>query len=252
MTTLNILDIDLDFFMMHEMVYTGCPEDGQRLPIDEFIPWNEQMVRNFLEDQCGLRRDGLIPGKVLTDHNELFYELRSINEKSVRRPKFHIDHVDAHSDTGLWDDSYNFIFTHWVNYSKEYRSYPPDEKVKINNFLIFLACAELLSSLNFISLEWNPSDIGHMYFKYVNNKPQAIKFRFYQDLLFKSNVDVLTRLRTWNPNKQSKDIPFEQIYYKNFKSVVNYDYIFLTQSPEYTPVESDELIPIIKEYMQEI
>jgi hypothetical protein len=251
MRVINILDLDLDFFMKDEAVFTGSPPDGQRLDSEEYSPWTIQMVRKFIENQCGITTSKRVPGKVLTNHNELFFELRSLHEKSKGNFKFNIDHIDAHSDTGLWDDSYIFIFTHWINYSKQYRLYPPVEKVKINNFLIFLACAELLNSLNYVSLEQNPADIGHMYFKYVEKNPIAIKFRFYQDLLFKSNVDVLTRLRTWNPNQQSKDIPFNQIYHKYFQAKVKYDYIFLTQSPEYTPIESDELIPIIQEYMED-
>jgi hypothetical protein len=44
-------------------------------------------------------------------------------------------------------------------------------------------------------------------------------------------------------------VPFFKIDYNSFNSDGNYDYIFLTQSPGFTPVSSDSLIPVISSYI---
>jgi hypothetical protein len=64
-------------------------------------------------------------------------------------------------------------------------------------------------------------------------------------------LDDQNFIKRTNPCGFEKDVPLESIYYRNFKSDIQYDYIFLTQSPSHTPAESDELIPVIMEYIDQ-
>jgi hypothetical protein len=257
---LNILDIDLDFFL--DGIAYFCTEG--RLPSEEYSPWTEKRVRIFLEKNCNLSKRDPIRGKVFNDHNEVFFFLRDLALDTDEPVRFSIDHVDAHSDTGNGDLGFNYIFKDLLHQSLSSRLFPKEEEVKISNYLIFLACADLMRSLRFISLENEFEDLGFMYFnlpkyslkrdRYGQPKrklPHSIQLRHYNKNRFKEGVSA-SQLAYNNPDKNFKRIPFRHIFHPHFDTHLKYDYIFLTQSPEYTPKTSDALIPIIKEYMQEI
>ncbi len=260
MKILNILDIDLDFFL-NNIAYWA---EGGRLSSENYFPWEEDRVRWFLEKKCKLSTNKRIKGKVFKDHNEVFFFLRDLAFNMHETVKFSIDHIDAHSDTGNGDLGFNYIFKDLLHRSKALRMFPKESEVKISNYLIFLACADLMRSLNYVSLENDYSDLGFMYFnlpKYLHKKdrygqpklklPHSIQLRLYNKSRFKIGVNIW-QLAYTNSDENFKRIPFRHIWYPYFESYLKYDYIFLTKSSEYTPLESDGLIPIIKEYMEEI
>nr|WP_319399121.1 hypothetical protein [uncultured Carboxylicivirga sp.] len=260
MKILNVLDIDLDFFL--DGIALFCSEG--RLSSEDYSPWEEGRVRKFLEQNCKLSSKNKIKGKIFKDHNEVFFFLRDLALRMGEPVKFSIDHVDAHSDTGNGDLGFNYIFKDLLHRPKPLRLFPKESEVKISNYLIFLACADLIRSLNFISLENDFSDLGFMYFnlpKYPLKKdmygqpilklPHSIQLRLYNKNRFKTGASI-SQLAYTNPDENFKRIPFRHIWYPHFETYLKYDYIFLTKSPEYTPVESDDLIDVIKEYMKEV
>ena len=47
-------------------------------------------------------------------------------------------------------------------------------------------------------------------------------------------------------------IPFKILPWNKFRTSETFDYIALSRSPNFTPPESDELIPVIEGYMRQI
>ena len=64
--------------------------------------------------------------------------------------------------------------------------------------------------------------------------------------------DIGSDLPEKKPLNYEPKIPFQCIDYRNFTADGDFDYIVLSQSPGYTPKESDKLISIFKEYIIEI
>ena len=48
------------------------------------------------------------------------------------------------------------------------------------------------------------------------------------------------------------EVAFEEVPWQNFTASVLYDYVILSKSPGFTPVESDQLIPVIEDYIEGI
>ena len=116
---MNILDIDLDFFLDIPAYMLNVASE-ERLDENEHHPWQEIEVISFLENQCKLSPNRKIIGKFFTNHIEVFYFLRSLQEINNYQLLFNIDHIDAHADLGLGDASYEYICTDLLKYDVKY------------------------------------------------------------------------------------------------------------------------------------
>jgi hypothetical protein len=255
MRLINVLDIDLDFFLSGVSCKSELP--GQRLDSSTEPVWPEQAVKRFLEVNTGLSLNDRKPGKYFINHQDVFPFVRNLVLGSKEKLMFHFDHVDGHSDFDNLAGSMMYIFLELLRFPRRGRMYPKKKYLNEGNFLNFMAAAEWLYSLNHISLleEIEAEQYNRWYFKNYDLNTNRLKLESYSVKRIPDNIDRKDKfelIQNLNPDKLLKDIPFNHIYYKEFNSNINYDYIFLTQSPEYTPETSDALIPIIKEYMQEI
>ena len=57
-------------------------------------------------------------------------------------------------------------------------------------------------------------------------------------------------VRKFEPIQLEPEVPFNYINSNTFESDGKYDYVFLTQSPGFTPETSDLLIPIFEKYIK--
>lgn len=254
---LNILDIDLDFFLNNRRVSFGSNKKT-RLNKKQYKPWDISFVISFLENQCGLNKEFKKNGKYFKHHDEVFYFLRSLQEKNNFNLKFSIDHIDAHADLGLGDSSYVYISSEILFKDLKERAYP----AKINgwdglsegNFLSFAIACRWVSQLNYINkIEWT-TDLPHFIFRNYETDSGFIQHKKFSPQTIKritSFGDIISEAKLNNPIETEPDVPFRIIDYNNFKSRIDYDFIFITQSPEYTPATSDSLLPIINSYMNE-
>jgi len=120
-----ILDLDLDFFVWP--IEHDCQEDAERLPDDEFRPCSVEQVRHFLEHQCHLSKENLLPGRAVVHHVEAYSTWREWIDKGVLHAPFTVIHVDAHSDLGsggLGNTSPKFIETELMALPIADRRYP--------------------------------------------------------------------------------------------------------------------------------
>jgi hypothetical protein len=254
----KVLDIDLDFFLNHK--YTGQVWSKRRLEEGFYKPWAAGDVRTFLEKNCGLDKKRRVPGMYFIHHDELFYHIRKLQEEKDFSLRFSIDHVDAHADLGTGDASYKFLAEDILHLPVKERAYP--EKVtgcsslSCGNFLSFMAACCWIESLTYINDEEEMDDCQWFNLKGFEVDGDAIQLKKFSkeqmDRIVSGNYgDMQEAALAEVPMALEPEVPFRKVDYRAFKAEGQYDLLFLTQSPGYTPASSDQLIPLIREYMDE-
>lgn len=254
---MNILDIDLDFFLDKVPVFVST-DSNDRLQSGSYIPWKKNEVEKFLINQCGLSAKSRIPGKLLNHHDEVYNEVRNLIESETTN-KVNIDHVDAHADLGLGDLCYNYLFFNLLREPIQERYYHDEdisnlEKMGPGNYLVFMIACNWVKKLRYIHLDNQVDDLNYLFLKDLRTDSQIVKLRVYCEQQIPDNFESFDKskfIRETNPCRFEKDVPLETIQYRNFNSDKTYDRIFLTTSPSHTPVESDKLIPVIMQYIEQ-
>lgn len=252
---MNILDLDLDFFL-NKVSAWGLTGSSERLPSDSYTPWSSEEVEEFLLHNCDLSKENKKPGKLLIHHDELYAEVKKLVQ-SGKTNKVNIDHVDAHADLGLGDLCYKYLFFNLLRKTVKKRydhdpNIPDIQKMGPGNFLLYMIANRWIEELNYVHLSEECDDLNYIYFKNRSTSSGIIKLRVYckNQIPADFNPDHdMQFMKDTNPCKFEKDVPLITTHYKAFISTKKYDYIFLTQSPSHTPIESDELIPIIMQYI---
>ena len=237
---MRVLDIDLDFFLAD-----CCPlaNIGERPELSGHEPWDEQEVRRFLEEQCGLDREHPIPGRIFTTHDEaLCFWQELIREEKLSVP-FYVTHVDAHSDLAIGKPGPGFILQNVLSRHPEkradieayYRAVQLDEA----NYLLFALAFRWISGLDNVRNPKSRRDI-----------PDQIVIRDeaeeYCAMKLISPVSALME----KFNGPEPVIPFHVYHdYREFKAEDRYDYVSLAQSPRYAPQAADALMDVISEYI---
>jgi hypothetical protein len=254
--TLNILDIDLDFFLNRRHTGPALPE---RLDGDNYKPWDEADVRRFLELNCGLSTARRVPGAFYVEHVGVFHRLRQWQEEREYSLRFRIDHVDAHADLGMGDTSYKYIFEEILQLEPVERAYPREtggwEKLSSANFLAFAIACGWVSRLTYINDASLMIDLPWLLFRNLDVDSGAIQLKRYSkaqmDKIINGNGgDMRKAAAKTTPLELAPEVPFSRNDYRNFRAESPYGFIFLTQSPGYTPATSDALIPVIQSYME--
>jgi hypothetical protein len=254
---MRILDLDLDFFL-NDIAHECNVWSNNRIEEGYFIPWSETDVIKFLEDHCGLKRSKKTSGRLFTFHHEVFNFLRDYNLFSNSETKFDIDHIDAHSDLGFTDSSSLLICTDLLAKKPEERYYPKcdrdDSNLSPGNFIAYLIACRLVRMVNFVTHPiWN-GDLTWPIFHNFDEKSELIEMRRYSREDFVKLIGFYSRedIRLVEPISIEPAVPFKIIDCQDFYNSQPYDYIFLTQSPSFTPASSDRLIPIIMEYINDV
>lgn len=255
--TLNILDIDLDFFLNHK--YTSNVSPKKRLDGNFYKPWNEKETRDFLELNCGLSTDKRVPGAYCIEHVEVFHYLRKWQEDHDYSLRFLVDHVDAHADLGTGDASYRYISEEVLHMQMKDRAYPKEKggwnNLSSGNYLAFAIACRWISRLRYINDEEEMDDCQWFHLKNFEMDSDNIQLKRYS----KEQMDYIISgmgggmheaACNTTPLELEPEVPFDKIDYRNFSADLPYDFIFLAQSPGYTPASSDALIPVIQSYME--
>ena len=252
---MKILDIDLDFFL--DKKYCGIATNVKRLSGKNFKPWTSKAVEDFLEKNCGLNKTKKVSGRVFIHHDELFYYLRKLQEQADFNLTFSIDHIDAHGDLGTGDASYIYIATSVLNKAVKERAYIDKinglEGISAGNFLAFAIACRWVDSLNYINnINWT-DDTQWFNFREFDTKTNSIQLKQFTSQQIESIIygkgEMVDRAKATIPVTYEPEVPFRVIDHNLFTNTDKYDYIFLTQSPGFTPKSSDKLIPTIKQYI---
>ena len=244
MKTLRVLDIDLDFFLdCHER-----PQKTQERAEIQYEPWKPEDVTRFLEGNCGLDLTILPRGKLFIKHDEVYQFCKNLRKENDRI-KFHIDHVDAHADLGINDAGVIGLFTDidligggdWITEGKE-----KEYELNPGNFLLFFLFQGWLASLTYINhSHLLNDDINTFILSNRNDKGSKLCAKYFEDM------NDLMADQNGVESRCISPVPFFSIDYRQFNNCHQYDYVLLSQSPDYTPFSSDELIRIISKYFKE-
>lgn len=245
---MRILNFDMDFFL--DKVAIGKPFDNIRLSDNEYTPWSEQEVRNFLKDTIGLSNSTPKLGAVLTHHVGFYCFIKKLILSKIISPPFDLIHIDAHADLGLGDSKWSYIYqellAHPIN---ERLNHIKANKVNSGNYLLFMIALEWINTLTYIPHKTEDGyDFISDIMKNFNNFSEIIQLKYYKYGINFSDDDY---------QLNQHYIPQAEVPFKILKNMYNYDkslqidYIFLSQSPSYTPKSADFIIDIFREYIDQ-
>lgn len=237
----RILDIDLDFFVHGAVHWAGRGDD--RPDADYAPPWTPDETIDFLERRCGLT--GRLPGMVVTHHGELFPLWRDAIGGGALSPPFGVTHVDAHADLGLGDAGYVQIITDLLHRAPQDRTHPHAEDYGIGdgNWLAFAVACRWISDLLYVHNDEGGEDILAMHME---------NFDVDGDLQLKAVLPAEYERVRFTFDKPQVDrfepvVPFRHLLWRDFETGEPFDVICLAQSPPFTPVESDDLLALIRD-----
>ncbi|MBI5731363.1 MAG: UPF0489 family protein [Ignavibacteriales bacterium] len=248
---MKILDIDLDFFL-DKVAYNRNLFSEERLPSRYYKPWKIQNVITFMNNNCSLK-GRKIQGKYFIHHHEVFHFLKNL---CINSGKVEIDHIDAHADIGLGDTSYEYISNELLSYSVKKRL----ERIVCNgkgknltpgNYLAYAISCRWINKLNYIHPVNEGNDLAWFHFKDFTPSSNIIQMKHLsvRDINTVLTSDLCNAIQSIQPYSYEPEIPFQKISATDFNSDGNYNYVLLTKSPGFTPIESDKLIPVISKFM---
>lgn len=255
------------------------PEEP-RLPRSEWkYLASEDEVRSFLEKQCHLSRRAPVPGNEAEQHHDAFNVWGQWVEGGTIIAPFCVVHVDAHSDLGSgWNNrSFTFIETELLALSIEQRRHPTFalEHLNSGNYLLGAIANRWISQLTYVypadRTEFEPEQPGSLppfeddmrelarllqtdQGPPVNDLPAWI---FRNDDWRTWTIELKHRLvrhgvlEDGEPASSESPVPFKCIEERKC-NLAGVTHMFLAQSPHHTPVEADELLPIIREYFYSV
>ena len=252
---MRILDIDLDFFLDEIAHFKG--RNNRRLNKKNFIPWNTGQVECFLEKNLGLDKNNPISGKLFTHHDEVFYWCQDFRKSENYEP-ISIVHVDAHSDmaTGV-DGCFLYIMEtmlrkpikerHEIQDAGEWQNLSP------GNYLIFMAACEWINKITFVKHHQSNETYNSLFFQNNDVSTNNIQLKSYEPNILRKlamGTNLFDEIINHTPITLTNLVPFTEIKWCDYIETNKYDYIFLTQSPSFTPHSSDKLMDTIKMYMK--
>lgn len=246
---MRILDIDLDLFLSDIALYKA---DHSRLNDEEYHPWQITRLKQFLENQCLLTGESRIPGKIFTDHVEVFYFWRELIAWGSIETPFEVVHADAHADLGLGDGSYVYIMGELLHVPIQERDDPRRggyDGILPGNFLTFAIACHWISRLTYVHHERGGDDLPYSHFKDFDTKSGVIELKCCKPSFEKGNLmnldyDIVL--------KREPEVPFALFSVDKYQTEQPFDLIVVSQSPGYTPASSDKLMDVIKQYIEEI
>lgn len=251
---MNVLDIDLDFFIHGERV-TG-PEKNTRPNSENRNPWSSDEIDTFLQKNLNLNISTPCNGSIVKDHHEVFYAWRKLISENRLKTPFFIAHVDAHSDFGMRypiGDSLQRM----LKLELKARQYPQDGDDGLNcgSYMIFALACRWFKNIDFIAANSWKDDLpinDLLYDSSLCRNPTTE-----MDDLLKAGMDIELELKRdtedgyvscGEPKIRMPIIATKDI--KNRYKNIKWDYIFLAKSPEYVIEAGDGLISIIGKYIQ--
>ena len=233
---MRFLDLDLDFFL-NGSAYCNKSDSG-RLS-SNYKPWNAPNVRHFIEKKCGLSRYAPVSGCMVESHDEVIYFWQRLIESGRLRTPFEVTHIDAHPDMLVGNGLYLRSDIMYVDPELVHEMLS-GKCLHSGNYLTFAIAYGWIGSLIWVHpygyskglSEWN-GDARRALSRSKNKKD-----KYTDQKLPAQERDI--------------QIPFKIVPLSKFKASTIFDFMALCRSSDFTPIESDNLIPVIEEYMRQI
>ncbi|WP_375162568.1 MULTISPECIES: hypothetical protein [unclassified Bradyrhizobium] len=244
---MNIADIDLDIFL-DEI----CSVDRRPRAPSTIRPWNEEQLRRFLTHQCGLRcgpSSHRPKGRFVVRHDEAFPVLEALSQNGAI--PLTLTHIDAHSDlgTGFGDLSWKDIGGRLLGLPPKDRhtAIPKNgmERISPANYLSYALACRWLRTLTYVHHTQSGDDLMPFFFRDFDPACGVMELRYVPRVHDAHSREELRAL----PHTLEPPIAFRKIPVDAYRAAELFDYVILCQSPGYTPIEADALIPIFKDYV---
>ncbi len=229
--------LDLDFFLNDNAYRSGS--DSGRLG-SEYKPWSVPKVRRFLEKRCGLSSVVQVQGRTVENHDEVLDLWHMLIDSGRLRVPFEVVYIDAHPD--LWVGGGLYLASGVLHVDSErVLAMLKKQHVHSGNYLTFAITYGWVASLVWVTLR-----------KHLKNVPEWDgDARSILRQLKKKKVEA-SSIRNLSMVARDPGVPFKVLPWNSFRISETFDYIAMSKSPNFTPPESDKLIPIIEGYMRQI
>ena len=250
---MTVLDIDLDLFLDRRPSHVN---PNGRLSDAEFGPWSTSDVEEFMIKQCKLSRTRPIPGGVVTFHHELFDIWKKLIAEGRMPALFDVIHADSHADMGMGDASAGYIMGELLHSDPNSRLNPKRDVIDgllEGNYLSFAIACRWIRSIVYVHHPSVPNDNGG-----IHDIPDCL-FRNYDPhcgvielkKLPPECRDGIRRKSEFTPLAFEPAISIRLEECRSFVSESEPSFLFLAQSPNYTPKSSDRLIEVCRQFIDE-
>lgn len=234
---MRVLDLDMDFFLTD-----ACPlaRPGERPDEGCALPYSDEEVVRFLEQQCGLSRENPVPGAIFATHDQaLDFWAARIAEGRLTTP-FEVVHVDTHSDLAFGPPGPDFVLKAVLTRSPQSRAaiaaYRAGVKLDEANYLLFALAFRWISRLTYVRNPKSRQDVP------------ARLLNLSGDIHLRSDVSAIMEAM----NGREPVVPFDVIDdYRTFRQT-EYDFVTMAQSPRYAPRSADRIMELVRPYIREI
>ncbi|MDQ7041111.1 MAG: UPF0489 family protein [Rhodothermus sp.] len=243
---MRILDIDLDFFLNKVQFWPGFGR-----PADpELHPWPPHKVRDFLEHRCGLRRDRPLPGLIVEEHHEIFFDWRRRIQEGRLQPPFEVVHIDAHADLGFGDASVPYVVTELLSLPLKTRAFPRvggREGLGPGNYLLFAIACRWISRLTYVYHPGRYPDLPEHIVKLDARGEGIIQLPWYGW----RSPETLQRHWPDKPLALEPPVLYREVSGSTLQHLEGpFDLLYIARSPAYTPAEADRLLEVFCEYIK--
>ncbi len=248
---MRILDINLDFFL-NKTPYNRPLYSNKRLSGREYKPWNAVDVCNFLESRCGISKP--VKGRVLKHHDEAFFFWKELISNDLLELPFDVVHSDSHADIGYGDLGCSYLMSELLHQPTERRQTPDCAFNAMNtgNYLDFTIACHWIKSLTYVNHDNIPRDLLPIYFKDFSIYSGYIELNKLDRDIFDeicSGRRIHDTYESWRVIGTEPPVPFYHVNLEDFINDKPFNFIVLAQSPSFTPIKSDDLIPVICKYI---
>lgn len=232
----RVLDLDLDYFLsglcpLAALGERPLPQVAQPLPAFE--------VERFLEENCGLRRDAPVAGRIFPTHDEaLFFWQELLQNGSLAAP-FAVTHIDAHADLGIGAPGPDFVLERVLAMPPPRRARPAlfreQRKLDEANYLLFALAFRWVGTLTIVQRPFSQNDIPPRLLQGEN----ALKLWSPLSLLLAAQ------------NGEEPPIPLRHFTADGaYHADAPFDFVSLALSPRYAPAQADALAAVIGRYIR--
>ena len=234
---MRFLDLDLDFFLNDNAYCSGS--DSGRLG-SEYKPWSVFKVRHFLEERCSLSHDTPVPGRTIETHDRVIDFWRTLIESGGLTIPFEVVHIDAHPDMSVRGGLYQTSGRLYIDSERGLAMFKR-ENLHSGNYLTFAIAYGWIASIVWVPLRKTLKDLPKWYGDARYGLMQVKRRK-----RGKSPIGDLSVLEC------KSGVPFKILPDYKFRTSETFDYMALSRSPNFTPPESDALIPVVEGYMRKI
>jgi len=227
---------------------------SERLCSEEYEPWPEHQVIEFLECQLGLSKRTRITGRVVTHHHQAFYFWKYLIRRGKLTTPFDIVHADAHADLGMGDASWPYIMGELLHGKLPDRAKPRrggKTGIGPGNYLAFAVACRWVRTLTYVQHREGGNDLPRIHFKNFRENSGFIELKRCRPG-FELDCPWCRDYEECQVIEVEPAVPFRKVPDNEYFSKAAFDLIVLSKSPAFTPATCDPLIEIVREYMFEI